>query len=233
MTAIVQYSSDTGSTYTQNDVGTNPTGGIGGFDMQRSGSVSYAAMAGKIRKATALGGSYSDFAAFTSANPVCCIIPYYRRNTNTSITSSSTPDVIVALDGNDSDGHALYWVNGITAAKTNIEPVAGIIFDKPDCVMVRGGYDIVCFGKVSGIYKLYYSINGGSSWTFVKNLTAPTEIRKRRNDTRLSGSPARGQVYLADSNMYYSSYLAGSSPAGGGVWIRKMPDTIIGFDTVF
>lgn len=223
----VRYSSDHGATFgAALTVGTSP-GSIGGFDVQRAGAVSYAAMAGKVRKATTLGGAYSDFVATTGANPVCCILPYFRRNTTTRITAVSDPDVIIALDTNDSDGAALYWVNGTTGVKTSIQPVAGMTFSHPDCATVRYGSELAVWGTVSGSQKVYTSVDGGANWTLRGTITNAGKIRCRRNDSR---SATTGQIYLAENNGidYSSQWFANA------LYPRTLPVSgIDSFDTVF
>lgn len=226
--ANVAKSTDYGATVgTDVSVGDTP-GTIGGFDTQRSGTVTYAALAEAVKKATTLGGAYSAFVACVGANPVCVIQPYYKRNSTTKNTTTSTPDVIIALDQADSDGGTLYWVDGATAVKTDITPVAGMVFSNANCVTTRYGKNIAVFGTVAGVRKLYYSINGGTSWTLVGSLTNPGFIRSRRNDTRPAGSPARGQLYLADEDVYYSSYWASN-----GIFVRNQLVAIIGLDTIW
>lgn len=199
---------------------------IMGFDVSRNSATCYATCYGKVRKATSLGGSYSDFAAFTGASPVCAIVPYFRRGSDTADqTAASDPDVVVALDGVDSGGGTLYWVNGTTGVKTNITPVPGIIFDNPNCITTHYGTHIAVFGKVSGTYRLYASTNAGATWTLVKVLTSPTFIRGRRTNPYTT----RGQIYLADNgSMWYSSHWGAF-----GMFIRHMPAAITCFDTVW
>lgn len=182
-------------------------------------------MAGKVRKATTLGGSYSDFISTTGANPVCCVIPWYTRNsTSAKNTTGSTPDVVVALDAADSGGGTLYWVSG-AGTKTDITPTAGMTFDSANCVTTSFGTYIAAIGKVSGVYKLYTSFNGGTSWTFRKNLTSPHFIRGRRKDS--SALRAKGQLYLTNGDAIdYSGYWARN-----GTFARVLPSTgVLSFD---
>lgn len=227
--AAVATSGDYGGTWnTPAGVGTTP-GIAGGFDVPRNSATNYAACNAKVRKATALGGAFSDFVAFTGANPVCVVIPYFRRGSNTtSQTSASNPDFLAALDQADSGGGTLYWVDGATGTKHDITPVAGMIFDNANCVTTFYGTKIYVFGKVSGVYKLYYSNNTGTTWHLVKTLTNPKFIRVRRDDALLS----RPQVYLADNGpMWFSSY--GYTGPAGTPFIRNMPGSIIAFDTLW
>lgn len=221
-------SADNGATWdTQLLVDVSAPGFAGGFDVQRAGSVNYAAAPAKVRKATALDGSYSDFVAFTGANPVCVIIPYFRRNSSTKQTTASDPDVIVALDQADSGGGTLYWVNGTTGVKTDITPVAGMTFSHPDCITVRYGNLIAVWGTVAGQQKLYVSTNGGTSWTFISNISSAGKIRCRRDDTRPSPN---GQIYLCQANVidYSSKWFSNA------LYPRTMPVTgITMFDVLY
>ena len=205
-------------------------GSIGGFDLQKAGPVSYAAMAAKIRKSADFSVTYSDFVLTTGANCVCLVIPYFTRNsTTTKNTTTSTPDVIAALDAADSDGGSLYWISG-AGVKTNITSVAGMTFHHEHCVTVSYGTHLAVFGAVAGVYKLYTSTDGGSTWTFRSNLTTPHFIRDRRNDTRAKQAGNHGQLYLAvDGFVDYSSIWDGS-----GMNPRTMPSSgIDGLDTIF
>jgi hypothetical protein len=223
--STVRFSDDNGATFGDAvDLGDGI--GIGGFDTQRSGSVSYGSITEAVLKASTLGGAYSAFAAFTGANPTCVIIPYYRRNSITvKQTSASDPDVLVGLDQADSDGGSLYFVDGATATKHNITPVAGAIFDNPNAVSIYYGKYIAATPKVSGVYKLYTSNDAGSTWTFRENLTTPHFVRGRRGDTSIL--QGYGQLYVTNGNSVDYSRKFGT----GGTNTRNMPVTgIDGFD---
>lgn len=226
--AVVRYSNDYGATAGGIVVVGTPPGNVGGFDVQRAGPVSYAAVAGKVRKATTLGGAYADFINTTGANPVCIIIPWYARNSTTvKNTTTATPDFLVALDAADSDGGTLYWVAGGTAVKTDITPTAGMVFDNANCITTSYGTHIAVFGKIAGVYHLYTSTNGGTSWTDQGTLTNPGFVRGRRLDNRVVtyGGGNHGQLYYTTGNvMGYSYTWKVGSP-------RTMPATgIDGFD---
>lgn len=224
----VRYSTDYGATFAAAvAVGATP-GSIGGFDVQRSGTVSYAAAANKVRKASTLGGAYSDFINTTGASPVCIIIPWYTRNSTTAKnTTTATPDCLVALDAADSNGGALYWVAGGTGVKTDITPTAGMTFDNANCITTSYGTHIAVFGKIAGVYHLYTSTNGGTAWTDRGILTTPGFIRGRRLDNRVAtyGGGNHGQLYYTTGDvMGYSYTWKTGSP-------RTMPATgIDGFD---
>lgn len=191
-----------------------------GFDAQRAGNVSYAMCTGKVRKATTLGGAYSDFVAFTGAEPVCVIVPYYRRNsTTTRQTDATDPDFIAALNTADSGGGTLYFVDGATGTKHDITPAAGVTFDNANCVTISYGNHIAVFGLKSGVYHLYTSTNGGTTWTDRGVVTSPHFIRCRRNDASAARGGNSGQLYLAENSaIYYSSKWAGA-----GMFIRNQP----------
>lgn len=223
--AVVRSSTNNGSTF-GSPVTVGATSATLGFDISRNSATSYAACVAKVRKATSLGGAYSDFVAFSGANPVCVIVPYYRRGSDTlSQISDSDPDFVAALDGPDGAGGTLYWVDGASGTKHNITPAAGMIFDNPNCITTHYGTHIAVFGKVSGVYKLYTSENAGATWTLVTTLTAPSFIRGRRTNPYST----RGQIYLADNgSLYYSSHWGEF-----GMFIRHMPAAITCFDTVW
>lgn len=226
--AQVALSTDYGATFAA-PVTVGSGAPVLGFDISRNSATSYAACVAKVRKTTTLGGAYSDFVAFTGANPVCVVIPYFRRASNTTDeTGLTNPDFVAALDQADSGGGTLYWCDGATGTKHDITPVAGMTFDNANCITTHYGTKIYAFGKVSGVYKLYYSNNTGTTWTQVGTRTAPTFIRGRRNNALL----ARPQIYLADNgSMYFTSY--GYTGPSGTPFVRNMPDTIVSFDTLW
>jgi hypothetical protein len=228
--AKVLLSTDGGATWSSTiAVGSTP-GSVGGFDTQRSGTVSYAAGAGAVFKATTLGGAYSSwFSMPSSANPVCLITPYYKRNSSTLNTSTSTPDVVAAGDNGQ-----LLWIDGAAATATDITPPGMTAFDNANCVTVLTGSRLACFGKVSGIYHVFTSINGGTSWTDRGAVTSPGFIRCRRNDERVSPN---GQLFLAEGSpsvVDYSSKWASGGGPDAGMYPRTMPiSDIVGLETIY
>lgn len=225
--AVAAFSTDYGATFaTPLVIGSPLTGQVGGFDIGRTSALSYAAGNGAVYKATTLGGAYASHTTYGTSNPVCVIIPYYRRNSTTVQTTATDADYIVALDVADTGTKTLYFVDGATATKNDITPAAGITFDAANCVTIRYGKEIAVVGKISGVYHLYTSQDAGGTWTDVGAiLSVPQYIRCRRNDSR---SAPNGQLYLADGNMYYSSHWA----SVGGVYVRNMPSKpIVAMDT--
>lgn len=224
----VRSSTDYGATVSSRIVVGNKPGQLGGFDVQRAGGVSYAAAQGAVYKASSLGGAYTSwFSVPGGSNPTCLIIPYYKRGSTTlKNTSTSTPDVVAAC----SNGK-LYWIDGATAAATDITPSGMTAFDNANCVTTSYGTHLAVFGKVSGVYHLFTSTNSGSSWTDRITLTAPHFIRGRRGDNRVVyyGGGNHGQLYLSvDNPIDYSSTWDSA-----GMSIRNMPTSgIDGFDVV-
>lgn len=223
---LIQYSTDRGATYAGSQSPGASPGTVGGFDVQRAGTVSYAAIDDAVVKASTFGGIYSAFIATTGAAPVCVIVPYYTRNSTTvKNTTGATPECLVALDQADSDGGTLYWVAG-DGTKTDITPTAGMTFDSPNCVTTSYGTHIAVFGKVGGVYHLYTSTNGGTSWTDRGVLTAPHFIRTRRNDTRAKAGGNKGQLFITDGNT-----ILYSRDWGATLHARTMPVTgVLGLD---
>lgn len=215
------------------DSGDSP-GAVGGFDLCRNSPTSYAAGKNKLRKATTVGGAYSDFYAITgSANCVCACIPYFRWDGTTDQTEAGDPDVIIALDQLDGSSRSLIWVEGDGTTVHDITPVGGIKFDSANCICLHsaGSNMIAVAGKVGGIGKIYVTIDRGTSWTVATadsgNVSAPTMIRARRENI----TPERGQIYAADPNVptiWYSSHwgTVGLAP-------RATPSGIVVIDTIF
>jgi hypothetical protein len=228
--AEVRYSSNRGNTFAAAvTVGASP-GSVGGLDVNRSSETSYAAMLGKVRKATTLGGAYADHTSYGSSAPVCVIIPYFRWNSTTNKqTTASDPDYLVALNVADTGTNTLYRVDGATAAKTNITPVAGITFDNPNCATTSYGTHIAVIGVVAGDRRLYVSSDMGANWELeATGLTSDAQfIRTRRGDTRAKklGGGDNGQLSLINGILASYSVDWGETLAN-----RNLPITADGMD---
>jgi hypothetical protein len=231
-TAYVRYSSGGGASFgSALSVGATP-GTVGGFDVSRDSGVSYAACAAKVRKATTLGGAYSDFVAFTGANPRAVCIPYFRIGTYPTAkqTTASDPDLIVGLDQVDSGGGSLYAVNGATGVKTDITPVAGFTVESANAITSSYGDHIAVIGLVAGDRRCYSSEDAGATWTLeASGLPADAVfIRTRRNDNR------RAKL----GSGYGQGFLSGGATMGYTVdWFntladRNLPITAQGFDVL-
>jgi hypothetical protein len=229
--ASVVYSTDNGNTLSfPISVGATP-GAVGGFDVSRSSGVSYAAADGGLYKASTLGGAYSLFYTITGgAQCVACCIPYFDWD-GVKQTTSSTPDVIIALDQLDGSSRSLIWVEGDGVTLHNLTPTAGMTFSKSNCITSSYNHHIAVFGDVSGTDRLYITLNKGVGWTNVSALTSPTFIRCRRNDASAATSgSSKGQLYvMANSVARYTSKWATN-----GTFPRNMPDnTLTSMDTVY
>lgn len=176
---------------------------VGGYDVSLGGTVSYAAGNGAVYKATTIGGSYASWYSISGgANAVCLIVPWYKRNSTSSLnTTTSTPDVVAVLD----DGRIL-WLDGATATATNITPSGSTAADNANCFTCSFGTHLAVFILKSGVYHWLTSTNGGSSWTDHISLTSPHFARTRRNDATARPGGNHGQLFLAvDNFLDYSS----------------------------
>lgn len=221
--AVVRVSSTNGSSWTTGiDVGTSP-GSVGGFDTQRAGANSFAASDGKVRRATTLGGAYSDYYAPTGgAQAACVIVPYYKWGSiSTKNTNATHPDIVVGLTAADGSSRTLLWIEGGASPGTvhDITPVASYVFDSPNAITTSYGKYIATAGKVSSTYTLRTckTLGGAGTWTNVATLTTPHFIRTRRNDG--SVTRGKGQLYVTNGNaISYSGYWGGN-----GIFPRTMP----------
>ena len=201
--ANVRYSSDYGATVGSSvAVGSTP-GTKGAFDLLRIGAASFAAAAGQAKVATTLGGSYSNAAGGTlsAGNPVVLVVPY-RRWTHGAVQSNTT-DSDYLLGGDQLiSGASLWLVNGVTGGLTDVTPTTGAVCIGSMLATVWQSSAVCKLAivvNVSGVNKLYTSVNGGTSWTFRRNVTTPIYLRCRRND--LYGA----QLYLLDGDTLYVS----------------------------
>lgn len=188
------------------DVGSSP-GAHGGFDLIRSGGVSYAAGAASLLKAATRGGSYSAFASSLGGNATSVAIPYFQVGSNTvRQTSSANPQVVFGLDAVVA-GTCLYYCNGAGTPTAITQPVSGAIVDGPNKITLLRGTKMSVIVNVSGVEKLYETQNlaadGTATWHFVENVTANATIRSRRNDP-LTGAN-KGQLFEFDDPCGYSS----------------------------
>lgn len=211
--ANVRYSSDSGATVSSAiDLASSPAG-PGGFDLQNDGTVSYAAALNLIRKATTLGGSYSDDQTLSGVNAILIEIPWYTRNSLTSLNSGSSPQYIFGLNAPDGSSHTLYWV--VSGTPVNITPVIGGnpgIPTIPNCLTTWKGKYIAAILSFAGTLHLVTSIDGGSTWVDRGAVNAPY-IRVRRQ----SATP--GQLFMAGSLLKYSPSF------GASVISKTKPDS--------
>lgn len=195
--AIVRHSTNDGDTWgSAIVVGTTP-GTAGGFDVQHNGTVSYAAVSGKVRKATTLGGSYSDNQSF-GADPLLIEIPWSTRNASSVNNSGSSPQYIVGLDAPDS-GSTLFWI--VSGSPVDITPSIGGdpgIAVGPDCLTTYLGKYVAFLAFFGGTKHLVTSKNGGGSWTDRGTVDAVYARVQRR-------AAAPGKLYLAGSALKFSS----------------------------
>lgn len=224
----VRLSTDYGATV-GSAVTVGSTAGSGGFDLIRTGGVSYAAVENLIRKASTLGGSYSDFATL-SVNPTSVVIPYFQVGSNTvRQTSSANPQVIVGLAA-VSGGTCLYYFDGSGTPTAITTPASGAVISSPNKITILRGTKIAVIANVDGFEKLYVAENlaadGSATWTFIKNVSEKATLRCRRNDG-LTGSH-RGQLFLFDDPCGYSSKWASASE-----WPRTSPDSDIAAGDIY
>jgi hypothetical protein len=198
-TTTVRYSSDHGANFgSALNVVVDGVGAVNGFDVQHNGTVSYAAGALKVRKATTLGGAYSDDQSF-DVNPVMVECPWNTRNSLTALNSGSSPEYIVGLVSADGSGHTLYWIVG--GVKVNITPViggtAGIPVG-PDCLTTWKGKYVAGLFSFSGTTHLMTSSDGGITW-IDRGAVDALYVRVRR----LANQP--GQFYAAGNVFDYTN----------------------------
>lgn len=230
-TAFARYSSTGGATFgSALTIGTSP-GSVGGFDAQRSGANSFAAVSGGIERATTLGGAYSLYYTITGgAQAVCIIVPYFNW-AGTKQTTSTNPDIIIALNQADGSGRTLLWIEGGATPGTvhDITPVAGITFESANCITTQYETHIAVIGLVSGNRRCYTTINQGGAWSLrVSGLSTSAQfIRTRRGDTRAKNGGNNGQLFIINGATSKYSYDWGVTFGD-----RNLPITATGFDVL-
>jgi hypothetical protein len=201
--AAVRYSSDYGVTVgSPVTVGATP-GFLGDFDLLRIGAATIAAADGQVKLATTLGGSYSNALGGTlsSGQPVTLALPFRRWDHGARQDDATDPDYLLGSSVAIS-GSCLWKVDGSSGAQTDVNPVSGAVCIGPHLATVwqsSATCKLAIVVMVSGIYKLYTSVDGGASWTFRRNVGNPLFLRCRRND--LYGT----QLYLIDNASLYIS----------------------------
>lgn len=219
----VVYSTDYGATFATPQAVGATANGASGFDTQRSGANSFAACSGKVRRATSLGGAYSDYYTPTgSAQATCVILPYYKwGSTSTKNTNATNPDIVIGLNAVDGSSRTLLWVEGGSSPGTvhDITPVASYVFDVSNAITTSYGTAIATIGKVSSTYTLRTSktLGGAGTWTNVATVTTPHFVRGRRNDGSILRG--KGQLYVTTgNNIDYSGYWGAN-----GIFPRTLP----------
>ena len=208
----VAYSTNFGATATVIDLGSS-AGSDGGFDLQRSGTVSYAAANNAILKASTFGGSYSTDQSLSGVQAGLIESPWYIRNSLTALNSGGSPQYIFGLTSPDGSSHTLYWV--VSGTPVNITPVIGGnpgIVTIPNCLTTWKGKYIAAVLSFGGVLHLVTSIDGGSTWVDRGVVNAPY-VRVRRQ----SATP--GQLFMAGTALDYSPSF------GASIISKAKPDT--------
>lgn len=222
----VRYSSDYGATVgSAIDLGSSP-GGAGGFDLELTGTASLVAASGQVKIATTLGGSYSNAAGGTlsSGQPVTLVLPFRRWPHGAEQYAASDPDYLLMSSVQISSA-AVWKVDGSSGTKTDITPTSGAVGIGPNLATVWQTSSvcyILCVVNVSGVFKLYRSLDAGATWSLSKTCTAPVYLRYKRFSPPV--------LYLLDGTSLYVSLNHGAS------WLTDtLPssNTPVGMDAYF
>jgi hypothetical protein len=167
--AIVALSTDHGATFAAPvTVGTAPAI-PGGMDTQNGGTVSYAAAANQVKKATTLGGAYSNSGAAIATSTPFMIIPYYQWGSDTTKNTGSSPHYLLGLSALVG-GVSLYRDDG-TGSRTDITPsITGTkgLFNSPNFATGWKGKRWAIVATFSGTPHLLTTTNisaAGGGWT--------------------------------------------------------------------
>lgn len=197
---VEAYSNDYGASWTTVTVGASP-GSTAGADTQTQygGTVAYATVSGgQVKKATTIGGSYSNAgAALTDIAYV--IVPWYRWSSDSTQNSGSSPDYLIGLSAL-SGGGSLFRDDG-SGSRTDITPsVSGTkaLFTSPNFATMWKSQRMAVVGNISGTPHVFTSVNAGTAFTDRGAITGASFIIIRRRAT------TPGQLYInAGANIKY------------------------------
>lgn len=192
----VRYSSNNGSTFGSALTVGSFADGATGFDVQLSGGNSFAAYSGKIKRATTLGGAYSDYYTVTGgAQATCIVVPWYTYSG--SLNNGTNPDILVGLSAADGSSRTMLWIEGGATPGTvhDITPASGRVFSSPNSITTFKNINIAAVPLSSGTPHLYTSNNTGTSFVDRGASGTANWLRVRRN----AGSP--GQLIIAGSSV--------------------------------
>ncbi len=224
--ANVRLSTDYGATFgAAVTVGTTP-GAQGGFDLNYIGAASLAAADQQVKKATTLGGAYSNEAngALVGGVPVLLLIAWYEfGSTTTNQFNSSSPQYLLGSSVEVSS-NALWRVTG--SGQTDVTPAASAVCIGPFSAMTWKGTKAAILMDIAGVRHLYSTTNLGGSpptWTDRGAVNGALYCRGRRK------SKDGRQLYIVGG-----SILKYSGTQGQNLYNRTAPttDPLRGIETV-
>jgi hypothetical protein len=159
-------------------IGTSP-GSVGGFDTI-GGGVSFGGADAQLKRATSIGGSYSNAgSALTAGDPILAIVPWNRRNSATSnFGQGSSTECIIGASALNASNEALWWLTS-GGSMTNITPYDGSHYGipvGPNCLIVHAGTHLAGIFLFNATRKFATSTNGGTSWTIQETVDSDTSF---------------------------------------------------------
>lgn len=185
VTAFVNTTDDYGASYNGTIlVGSSP-GGIGGFDGARLGPATLAAALSQVKRATTIGGAYSNQTG-AAETATCIEVPWYRIGSVSYLNNGTEPDFFMG------GSFGLYKV--IAGVATDITPVVGGTVAVANAVTTWKGRWIACLCDDGTDRNLYISTDTGATWTLIGGADGCADARSVRV-RRLASTP--GQLVIA------------------------------------
>lgn len=225
--ANVRLSTDYGATFGSTITVGASAGAQAGFDLNYIGAASLAAADQQVKKATTLGGAYSNEAngAVTGGQPTLLLIPWYQfGSTTTKQFNNSSPQYLLG-SSSEVSSNALWRVTG--SGQTDITPAASTICIGPFSAMMWKGTKLGILVDVVGIRTLYTTSNaGGSPPTWTSRSTAVAGALYCRGRRK---SSTGNQLYICGA-----SILKYSGTFGAALYARTPPtsDSLLGIEVI-
>lgn len=217
--ASVRLSTDNGETFGSTvSVGATP-GAAGGFDLSRIGNTSVGAADAKARKATTLGGAYSDHTAYAGTYPLLIYIPRRKFGGTTTNASLSDPDYLVATPA-QVGGDSVWKVSGgvLTAITPSVGGTDALAVGPNSAAMnYLNGNVIALIASISGTAHLFTSTDA-TNWTDRGAMSGALAVSIRKSDrATLPGVYIAGGTILKYGKNLGATLVNKTKPISSGI----------------
>lgn len=183
--AQVALSTNYGASFSTPVIAGDTPSGVGGFDAARFGPASFAAALSQVKRATTLGGAYSNLTggAVTARS---IVVPWWRVGSISATNYGTDADILI--------GGSFGLQSVVGGSATDITPAAGGTVAVANAITMWKGRRIACLLDESGNRNLYVTTDTGASWTLVGGMNGAADARSVRV-RRLANTP--GQLVVA------------------------------------